>query len=76
MRYYIKPKVVKDKSDWHVWFAWHPVWAENSKGDTVIVWLEKVYRKITKETSYSLEWVWDDLEEVPYTYNVYEYGID
>jgi hypothetical protein len=36
MRWTIK----EPKTEWHRWFAWHPVKVEHQ-----YVWLEKVYRK-------------------------------
>jgi hypothetical protein len=33
----------KDKTLWHEWFAWYPVYVSN----TEIAWLEKVQRRLT-----------------------------
>jgi len=37
-------KPVKDYTEWHKWFAWYPVMVK--PGDTYIVWLESVERRI------------------------------
>ena len=33
---------LKDKSKWHKWFSWHPVYVENHE----MVWLQWVERRI------------------------------
>jgi hypothetical protein len=38
-----KYKLRKDSTNWHAWFAWHPVKLTN--GDTI--WLESILRKST-----------------------------
>lgn len=35
-----------NKSDWHDWFAWHPVFVDNERGGTDFVWFETVQRKL------------------------------
>lgn len=49
MRFKMKPKL--DKSEWHKWFAWHPVF----DGD-ICIWFERVWRKdvLSHETRYEL----------------------
>lgn len=37
-----KPENAVDKTNWHQWFAWRPVVAE----DGTFVWLEYVWRKL------------------------------
>lgn len=39
MRINVKPS--KDLTEWHRWFAWHPV-----RADSQIVWLEWVQRRV------------------------------
>lgn len=37
-----------EKSNWHFWFAWHPVCVKQYDDGTVkLVWLQKVLRKGT-----------------------------
>lgn len=51
MRY--TPKI-KNHSEWHTWFAWHPVWADDT-GQWV--WLETVQRRL-KTFGYECVWVY------------------
>lgn len=67
MRIYIKPKVVKNHSEWHSWFAWHPVIGKTYLGVKYFIWFETIQRKITRERSYGVEF--------PNIYKIYEYKI-
>lgn len=44
MRIRTKKKPPQDKTQWHVWFAWHPVTITNRDG-TFKAWLEFVERR-------------------------------
>lgn len=42
------------KKQWHIWFAWHPVWIDES-----IYWLTKVKRKGRWDVDFELQGSWD-----------------
>ena len=63
MRFRIRKPNIKyrDKTKWHLWFAWYPVFIKIGNPDPIVtfVWLEKVYRKgdyTLRYNGYNWEW--------------------
>jgi hypothetical protein len=55
-----KRNKVKEKEQWHIWFAWHPVTIDKTNdGDFKKIWLENVLRcgKLCYCTAGSI-WSW------------------
>lgn len=38
---------LKDKYEWHEWFAWYPIWVQVGPCKETFIFLEKVQRKYT-----------------------------
>jgi hypothetical protein len=43
----MKSCIKQDRTKWHQWFAWHPVWIPTTGDGGRWVWLETMERRIT-----------------------------
>lgn len=60
MRWRTKQKRMEKYTQWHKWFAWHPIRINNT-----VIWLETIYRKGTVALD-----SYDNKEYLVWSYNI------